>query len=102
MNSYPSVCLIGNSFREHKGKSYRVPYVFPETQQADNFVPPAALISSQLNFREPVLGKTVVSCAANDPHAPSQYIQQWSFPAEKSLGHETPLGVGQFSARTSC
>jgi len=29
---------------------HNVPYVFPETQQADNFTPPAALFSSGLNF----------------------------------------------------
>jgi len=73
---------------------HNVPYVFPETQQADNFVPPAALIASQLNFGPPVLGKTTVSFASYDPNAPSQYIQQWSFSAEKSLGRETTLELG--------
>jgi len=29
--------------------------VFPETQQADNFTPPAALFTSGLNFGTPVL-----------------------------------------------
>jgi hypothetical protein len=73
---------------------HNVPYVFPETQQADNFTPPASLIASQFNFGQPVLGQTVVSFAAFDPHAPSQYIQQWSFSVEKSLGRETTLEVG--------
>ncbi len=73
---------------------HNVPYVFPETQQADNFTPPAALIASQFNFGPPVLGQTTVSFAAFDPHAPSQYIQQWSFSVEKSLGRETTLEVG--------
>ncbi|HWT01811.1 MAG TPA: carboxypeptidase regulatory-like domain-containing protein [Pyrinomonadaceae bacterium] len=73
---------------------HNVPYVFPETQQADNFTPPASLIASQFNFGQPVLGQTVVSFAAFDPHAPSQYIQQWSFSIEKSLGRETTLELG--------
>jgi len=73
---------------------HNVPYVFPETQQADNFTPPAALIASQLNFGQPVLGQTTVSFAAFDPHAPSQYIQQWSLSVEKSLGLETTLEIG--------
>jgi hypothetical protein len=73
---------------------HNVPYVFPETQQADNFTPPAALIASQFNFGQPVLGQTTVSFAAFDPHAPSQYIQQWSLSVEKSLGLETTLEIG--------
>ncbi len=73
---------------------HNVPYVFPETQQADNFTPPASLIASQFNFGTPVLGQTTVSFAAFDPHAPSQYIQQWSFSVEKSLGRETTLEIG--------
>ncbi|HEU4386801.1 MAG TPA: carboxypeptidase regulatory-like domain-containing protein [Blastocatellia bacterium] len=73
---------------------HNVPYVFPETQQADNFTAPAGLIASQFNFGQPVLGQTVVSFAAFDPHAPSQYIQQWSLSVEKSLGRETTLELG--------
>jgi hypothetical protein len=73
---------------------HNVPFVFPETQQADNFIPPPALIASQFNFGQPVLGKTVVSFASYDPNAPSQYIQQWSFSAEKSLGQATTLELG--------
>jgi hypothetical protein len=73
---------------------HNVPYVFPETQQADNFTPPAALIASQFNFGQPVLGQTTVSFAAFDPNAPPQYIQQWSFSVEKSLGRETTLEIG--------
>jgi hypothetical protein len=73
---------------------HNVPYVFPETQQADNFTPPATLIASQFNFGRPVLGQTTVSFAAFDPHAPSQYIQQWSLSVEKSLGGETTLEIG--------
>jgi len=54
---------------------HNVPYVFPETQQADNFAPPAALFTSGLNFGTPVLGNgtlkpTTVSFTAFDPNAP--------------------------------
>ncbi len=73
---------------------HNVPYVFPETQQADNFNPPASLIASQFNFGQPVLGQTVVSFTSYDSNAPAQYIQQWSFSAEKSLGQETTLELG--------
>jgi hypothetical protein len=73
---------------------HNVPFVFPETQQADNFTPPAGLISSGFNFGQPVLGQTTVSFTAMDPKAPSQYIQQWSLSVEKSLGRDTTLEVG--------
>src|SRR5882762_7590291 len=70
---------------------HNVPYVFPETQQFDNFTPPATLLSSaqshtSLNFAPAVLGRTTVSFTAFDPHAPAEYIQQWSASVEKSLG----------------
>jgi hypothetical protein len=78
---------------------HNVPYVFPETQQADNFIPPATLIASQFNFGQPVLGQTVVSFASFDPNAPSQYIQQWSASIEKSLGKATTLEIGYLGAR---
>jgi hypothetical protein len=75
---------------------HNVPYVFPETQQADNFTPPPALFTNQLNFGTPVLGlgaltPTTVSFTAFDPHAPAQYIQQWNGQIEKSFGANTPL-----------
>src|SRR2546430_15735143 len=35
---------------------HNVPYAFPETQQADNFTPPAALFNTGMNFGTPVLG----------------------------------------------
>ncbi|HST19847.1 MAG TPA: carboxypeptidase regulatory-like domain-containing protein [Blastocatellia bacterium] len=73
---------------------HNVPYVFPETQQSDNFTPPATLIASQFNFGQPVLGQTTVSFAAFDPNAPSQYIEQWSLSIEKSLGTATTLEIG--------
>ena len=67
---------------------HNVPYVFPETQQADNFTPPASLLANTLNFGTPVLGKgalpaTTVSFTAFDPHAPAEYIQQWNAQIER-------------------
>ena len=73
---------------------HNVPYVFPETQQSDNFVPSPGILSSGFNFGAPVLGKTTVSFTAMDPHAPSQYIEQWSTSVEKSLGRQTTLEAG--------
>ncbi len=73
---------------------HNVPFVFPETQQSDNFVPSTGILASGFNFAPPVLGKTTVSFTAMDPHAPSQYIEQWSTSIEKSLGHDTTLEVG--------
>src|SRR5262249_999414 len=73
---------------------HNVPYVFPETQQSDNFTPAASLLTSQLNFGPAVLGQTTVSFTAMDPHAPSQYIEQWSTSVEKSLDTKTTLEIG--------
>ena len=77
---------------------HNVPYVFPETQQSDNFTPAASIVNpgpnQGFNFGQPVLGKTTVSFTAMDPHAPSQYIEQWSLSVEKSLGQHTTLEVG--------
>jgi hypothetical protein len=73
---------------------HNVPYVFPITQQSDNFVPSL----NGFNFAQPVLGVTTVSFTALEPHAPAQYVQQWSFSAEKSLGRETTLEVGYLGA----
>jgi hypothetical protein len=83
---------------------HNVPYVFPETQQADNFTPPAALFAKGLNFGTPVLGTgtltpTTVSFTAFDPHAPAQYIQQWNTQVEKSFGGNTTVEVGYLGAR---
>jgi hypothetical protein len=74
---------------------HNVPFVFPETQQSDNFVPSI----SGFDFAPAVLGQTIVSFAAFDPHAPSQYIQQWSLSLEKSLGNQTTLEVGYLGSR---
>ena len=73
---------------------HNVPYVFPETQQSDNFTPAAGIVASHFNFGAPVLGQTTVSFTALDPKAPSQYIEQWSFSVEKSLGQQTTLEAG--------
>ena len=77
---------------------HNVPYVFPETQQSDNFTPPASLFANQLNFGPAVLGQTTVSFTAMDPNAPSQYIEQWSTSVEKSLGSNTTLEIGYIGA----
>jgi len=73
---------------------HNVPYVFPETQQSDNFIPSAGLIASRFNFGQPVLGQTTVSFAAFDPKSPPQYLQQWSLSVEKGLGSATTLEIG--------
>jgi len=83
---------------------HNVPYVFPETQQSDNFTPPAALFASGMNFGTPVLGSgtlkpTTVSFTAFDPNARAQYIQQWNTQLEKSFGGNTTLAVGYLGAR---
>jgi hypothetical protein len=73
---------------------HNVPYVFPETQQSDNFTPAAGIVASHLNFAPAVLGATTVSFAAVELNAPAQYIEQWSGSVEKSLGKETTLELG--------
>jgi hypothetical protein len=83
---------------------HNVPYVFPETQQADNFTPPAALFTSGMNFGTPVLGNgtlkpTTVSFTAFDPNAPAQYVQQWNTQLEKSFHGNTTVAVGYLGAR---
>jgi hypothetical protein len=83
---------------------HNVPYVFPETQQADNFTPPAALYTTGMNFGTPVLGKgtltpTTVSFTAFDPYAPAEYIQQWNGQIEKSVHGNTTIAVGYMGAR---
>ena len=78
---------------------HNVPYVFPETQQSDNFTPAAGIVATHFNFGQPVLGQTTVSFAAFDPHAPAQYIEQWSLSVEKSLGAATTLELGYLGSR---
>jgi hypothetical protein len=74
---------------------HNVPYVFPETNQSNNFVPQI----NGFNFGPAVLGKTVVSFAAFDPHAPAQYVEQWSASIEKSVGKSTTVEIGYLGAR---
>jgi len=83
---------------------HNVPYVFPETQQADNFTPPPALFNTGMNFGTPVLGTgtltpTTVSFTAFDSHAPAQYVQQWNGSVQKSFGQDTSLEVGYIGSR---
>jgi carboxypeptidase family protein len=73
---------------------HNVPYVFPETQQSDNFTPAPGIIASHFDFGPAVLGTTTVSFAAFEAGAPPQYIEQWSGSVEKSLGAETTLEFG--------
>lgn len=73
---------------------HNVPYVFPETQQSDNFTPAAGIVASHLNFAPAVLGTTTVSFAAFELNPPAQYIEQWSGSVEKGLGKETTLELG--------
>jgi hypothetical protein len=74
---------------------HNVPLVFPITQQSDNFTPGI----NGFNFPQPILGSTVVSFTAFDPHAAAQYVQQWSASIEKSLGHDTTLEIGYQGVR---
>jgi len=73
---------------------HNVPYVFPETQQSDNFTPAPGIVATHFNFAPAVLGVTTVSFAAFELNPPAQYIEQWSASVEKSLGKETTLEVG--------
>jgi len=73
---------------------HNVPYIFPETQQSDNFTPAAGIVASHFNFAPAVLGQTTVSFAAFESNPPPQYIQQWSGSIEKSLGQATTLEFG--------
>ena len=73
---------------------HNVPYIFPETQQSDNFTPAAGIVATHFNFAPAVLGQTTVSFAAFESEPPPQYIQQWSGSVEKSLGQETTLEFG--------
>ena len=83
---------------------HNVPYVFPETQQADNFTPPAALFDTGMNFGTPVLGTgaltpTTVSFTAFDSHAPAQYVQQWNGSAQKCRARCRRRPISSWPAR---
>lgn len=95
--------LTGNALRWYPSRNsstwcdqlHNVPYVFPETNQSDNFVPSI----TTFDFNPAVLGRTVVSFAGIDSQAPSQYIQQWSASVGKSLGKSTTLEAGYQGTR---
>ena len=74
---------------------HNLPYVFPETQQSDNYVPGL----TGFNFAAPVMGKTVVSFAALEPHSPPQYVSQWSLTLQKSLPGNVVLEMGYQGSR---
>lgn len=72
-----------------------VPYVFPVTQQSDNYTPSL----TGFNFPSPVLGKTTVSFTALDPHSPPQYVNEWSFTVQKALPGKVVLEAGYIGSR---
>lgn len=74
---------------------HNVPYVFPETNQSDNFTPSI----NTFNFAPAVLGTTVVSFTAMQTRPHPQYIQQWSASIEQSLGQSTTLEIGYLGSR---
>ena len=69
---------------------HNVPLIFAETNQSDAFIPSI----TSLNFNPPVVGSTVTSFQAFDPHQKPQYVQQWTASIEKSLNAETTLEIG--------
>jgi hypothetical protein len=69
---------------------HNVPIIFPETNQSDAFTPSIL----NFNFNPAVVGRTVTSFTAFDPHQAAQYVQQWTASVEKSLGRETTLEIG--------
>ncbi|QHS52613.1 TonB-dependent receptor [Edaphobacter sp. 12200R-103] len=74
---------------------HNVPYVFPETNQSDNFTPSI----STFNFAPAVLGVTVVSFTGMEVRPSPQYIQQWSASLEQSLDKSTVLEIGYLGSR---
>jgi hypothetical protein len=69
---------------------HNVPFVFPQTQQSDNYTPSL----TGFNFAPPILGTTVASFTAFDPHSQSQYIEQWSFSLQKAISPNTVVEIG--------
>src|SRR5260370_5577517 len=66
---------------------HNVPYVFPETNQSDNFTSSV----KTFNFAPAVLGVTVVSFTGMQPRPAPQYIQQWSAWLDQSLGKNSGM-----------
>src|SRR3954470_7079173 len=69
---------------------HNVPIIFPETNQSDTFTP--SIMS--FNFGPAIVGQTVTSFTAFDPHQQSQYVQQWTAALERTLGRQTVVEVG--------
>jgi hypothetical protein len=69
---------------------HNVPIIFPETNQSDAFTPSI----TSFNFNPAVVGRTVTSFTAFDPHQAAQYVQQLTASVQKSLGQATTLEVG--------
>jgi hypothetical protein len=74
---------------------HNVPYVFPETNQSDNFTPSI----STFNFAPAVLGTTVVSFTGMQTNPSPQYLQQWSTSIEQRLDKSTSLEIGYLGSR---
>jgi len=74
---------------------HNVPYVFPETNQSDNFTPSL----TSLDFAPAVLGKTVVSFTAMQTNPAPQYVQQWSASIEQALSKDTVVELGYLGSR---
>jgi hypothetical protein len=69
---------------------HNVPIIFPETNQSDSFTPSI----TSFNFNPAVVGKTVTSFTAFDPHQAAQYVQQFTASIQKTLAKETTLEIG--------
>ena len=69
---------------------HNVPIIFPETNQSDSFIPSI----TSFNFSPPIVGRTVTSFTAFDPHQAAQYVQQWTASVQKAIGKETTLEIG--------
>jgi hypothetical protein len=69
---------------------HNVPIIFPETNQSDAFRPTI----TSLNFGPAIVGQTVTSFTAFDPHQQSQYVQQWTASIQRTLGSQTVLEIG--------
>ena len=69
---------------------HNVPIIFPETNQSDSFTPSI----TSFNFNPAVVGRTVTSFTAFDPHQAAQYVQQWTASVQKAIGNATTLEIG--------
>jgi hypothetical protein len=69
---------------------HNVPIIFPETNQSDSFTPSI----TSFNFNPAVVGKTVTSFTAFDPHQAAQYVQQFTASIQKTIARQTMLEIG--------